>query len=68
MITISNGAALDLYHDLLDSAVGTMPTERAKAPTYRRLAGELKACCGGADYVELTPELDVIARQFGYIG
>lgn len=68
MIAIDNGAAQDLYNDLLQSAQGTLPTERATAPLYRRLAGELRNARGSADYTELPDELVEVASQFGYIG
>lgn len=68
MITLPTNDAQELWHELLTSAAGTMPREIAEAPRYRRLAGELRQCQGGQDYVELTPELVEIASKFGYIG
>ena len=68
MITLPVNDAQELWHDLLTSAQGTMPTEVATAPRYRALAQELRQCKGSKEYVELTPELVEIASKFGYIG
>lgn len=68
MITLPVGAAEELYTDLLTSAQGTLSSEKATAPRYRRLATELRECKGSGEYVELNDELVEIASKFGFLG
>ena len=68
MITLPITDAQELHSDLLQSASGTLASEKENADSYRNAARALRKCTGGQDYVELTPELADIATRFGFLG
>lgn len=66
---ISNADADELRRELLRSAACTMPSERAQADNYRRLAKLVGRPREHFESVELdSPELVEIAERWGYIG